>query len=1021
MFISRKAVSPLFKFFRGLILTSISLVIGIALSAQVDTLFWFAAPDFSGGHGEEPIYLRFTTLDQAAEVTVSQPANPAFVPVQILIPSNSSQTLDMSPLKSAVECTPPDQVLNKGLLIRSTALLNVYYENASFYNPEIFTLKGRNALGREFIIPMQDVFPNGNYNPVPYASFNIVATEDATTVEITPRHNIVGHNAGSTFTVVLNKGEVYVARAAVVTAGQHLSGSVVKADKPVAITISDDSMAAFSIYGGCADLGGDQITSISNLGQLYVTIPGTLNPPNDAVFIVGVTDGTQVSVNGNILGTVDQGTSLRAFSNGAPMMVRTSQPAYVLHMSGFGCEVGLDQMPLLDPCNGSRLLSINRSSDQPLFINILAYQDLKEHFLFNGRSDVITPGVFLEVPGTNGDWWYANIQVPLATLGVGGAGLIENREGPFQLSLIHGGPGTGTMYGYFSDYGKLEILPELETTCAGGTSITLDTTYRSYRWSTGDTTDRIFVSQSGWYSVTVTNMFGCVASDSVFMNVLPEARNIIDLELCPGDSIQIAGEWFDELRPSGEIFLEGGSAMGCDSIVDVQLHYFPAANSRYEGDLCPGESIRIGTEVFDENRRSGHVLLPGASVNGCDSIVDVELRFYLPAEVTINELLCPGEGITIGSEWFDENRPSGTVILPGASRNGCDSTITVDLAFRPVAEGYLSASLCPGEQLIVGTETFDEQRSSGTVILSGASFHGCDSIVQVSLQYYPPAIGTLYPEICPQDTLVIEGVAFHEGNRVDTLYLPGSSLNGCDSVIVVALEVYPLADLHITDTLCPGERLQAGGEWFSETRPEGLVKLKGGSHYGCDSTIKVSLFYPENELSLDPEHVVNYGSSIQLRPWFARPFEWWSWFPPEGLDCTDCPYPWVFLTESGQYVVKATDPFGCVYTAATRIIVRKERKIFIPNAITPNDDGNNDGFTAFGNYFAERIEVLEIFDRWGDLVIRIEDIPLNEPWRGWDGMHHGKPVVPAVFAYRIRVRYLDQTHEVFYGDVTVLR
>lgn len=959
------------RLIRHLLLSAVLLIscqwFPLQVYAQVDTLFWFAVPDFSDGHGAEPLYLRFTTLSELATVEVDQPANPAFAPIIFTIPANTSYTLDMTPFKDEVENIQPDVILDRGLRIRSTAYLNAYYENASFLNPEIFTLKGQNALGKEFVIPMQDVFPNGNYNPTPYASFEIVATEDNTRVTITPSHNIVGHNGGSTFTIVLNKGQTYVARARVTTAGRHLDGSLIIADKPIAVTIKDDSMASSSIYGGCADLGGDQITPIDLLGTRYITVPGNLRGPNDGVFVEGVYDNTEVSVNGNLLGTIDRGELVREFSNGAPMIIETSKPAYVLHMSGFGCEVGLDQMPLLDPCNGSKLLSINRSSDQSLFINILVYRGLTDDFTFNGRTDIIEDTDFQLVAGTNGDWYWAKIEIPLSVLGVGQAALIENKEGPFQLSVIHGGPGSGTMYGYFSDYGKLEVLPELETSCAGGTQLSLDTSYQTYSWSTGDTSSILFVDTTGYYSVTVTNEFGCVAVDTIFIDVLPEARNDIRMLLCPDENLVIEGE------------------------------------------------------IFDVNNVSGEIILPGASSAGCDSIIDVKLEFFEEPREELFFTLCDGDSVVVAGERFDKSRPEGIVRLPGASANGCDSILDVRLTYYPLPQLYVSTYLCQGDTAWFGGKAYTENVKSDTIQLSGASSAGCDSFIYVTVVKNPINMSVVELGICEGDTAYFQNTAFHLGREKDTLLATELDLNGCDSFIDVRLKIYPEAWAIITDTLCPGETFSAGGVVFTKNNPSGFVTLEGRSQYGCDSTISVDLYFPENELTLPSIYEVAYGEKVQLQPTYQNIFDQWMWSPPDLLSCDDCESPWYEGYRGQQYLLRAIDPYGCPYEAVTQVIVKNEKKVFIPNAFTPNGDGVNDGFTAFVNYFVEEIEFIEIYDRWGNFIIRIENIPPNLDYWGWDGTHAGEDVNPGVFAYRIGVRYLDQTRETFYGDVTVLR
>jgi hypothetical protein len=194
------------------------LFLNSSLFAQLDTLFWFAAPEVSiNNNFDRPILLRISTLNQASNVIIDQPANPTFVPISISIPATNTQTVDLTPWIDQIEIKPPNQVLNYGLRIRSSSPVTIYYEVASFTcncNPEIFALKGQNALGNDFYIPSQNFLNNGaSYTPIPYNSFDIVATQDNTVISITPSQNIVGHVANVPFTINLNKGQTYSATA----------------------------------------------------------------------------------------------------------------------------------------------------------------------------------------------------------------------------------------------------------------------------------------------------------------------------------------------------------------------------------------------------------------------------------------------------------------------------------------------------------------------------------------------------------------------------------------------------------------------------------------------------------------------------------------------------------------------------------------------------------------------------------------------------------------------------------------
>ncbi|MGB2190416.1 MAG: hypothetical protein ACPH0C_05205, partial [Flavobacteriales bacterium] len=67
------------------------------VQAQVDTEFWFVAPEVWANHGDSPTLLRFATFDQAAIVTVEQPANGTFPTQTISVPANSVSSLNLAP------------------------------------------------------------------------------------------------------------------------------------------------------------------------------------------------------------------------------------------------------------------------------------------------------------------------------------------------------------------------------------------------------------------------------------------------------------------------------------------------------------------------------------------------------------------------------------------------------------------------------------------------------------------------------------------------------------------------------------------------------------------------------------------------------------------------------------------------------------------------------------------------------------------------------------------------------------
>ena len=491
------------------------------LYGQTNTDFWFAAPEVTSGHGDSPIYLRLNSFGQAADVTVSEPSNQLnFQDISVHIAANSTSTIILTPFKEQIESKPPNTILNYGLHIHSTVPITAYYEEASNRNPEIFTFKGNSALGTSFVIPSQDVMFNAPAPviiPPAYNSFDIIATEDGTVVTITPRMPVVGHPAGIPFQVILNKGQVYSAQATGQSGSDHLMGSVVTSDKPVCITVKDDS----DQYPGelCQDLTGDQIVPVDVTGREYIVVRGYTNSSmNDWAFVTATADGTIVKVNGSPVSTLNTGETYKypLLLNTLASYIETSQPSYVWHLTGYWCEAGTALLPPMN-CTGSTQVAFNRTSAYSFELIILTKAGAEGSFLLDGSSTLVTAGMFSSVSG-NPAYVYARIDYPVSSLPVG-AHMLTNSLDVFHLGVIHtyNIEQSGCSYGYFSDFNSLNLGPD-QTVCAG-TSVTFDAgpNRLSYNWTFNGSplvsgVQTITVSDPGLYSVTVIQ-HGCTLSD----------------------------------------------------------------------------------------------------------------------------------------------------------------------------------------------------------------------------------------------------------------------------------------------------------------------------------------------------------------------------------------------------------------------------------------------------------------------------------------------------------------------------
>jgi gliding motility-associated-like protein len=129
---------------------------------------------------------------------------------------------------------------------------------------------------------------------------------------------------------------------------------------------------------------------------------------------------------------------------------------------------------------------------------------------------------------------------------------------------------------------------------------------------------------------------------------------------------------------------------------------------------------------------------------------------------------------------------------------------------------------------------------------------------------------------------------------------------------------------------------------------------------------------------------------------------------------------------AGDYALLATDALGCADTALLRL-PRRLCPIYLPNAFSPNDDGVNDYFAPQSvDGLEARIRQFLIFDRWGGLVYRAEDIAFGDAAARWDGRRKGAgalpaPLDPGVFAYVLELVYPDGEVQRLAGEVLMVR
>ncbi|MFM2048669.1 MAG: hypothetical protein RI955_1217, partial [Bacteroidota bacterium] len=108
---------------------------------------------------------------------------------------------------------------------------------------------------------------------------------------------------------------------------------------------------------------------------------------------------------------------------------------------------------------------------------------------------------------------------------------------------------------------------------------------------------------------------------------------------------------------------------------------------------------------------------------------------------------------------------------------------------------------------------------------------------------------------------------------------------------------------------------------------------------------------------------------------------------------------------------------GCNDSITECIKVVKENNIALPNAFTPNNDGNDDLFQPLINGDVI-VKEFKIYNRWGQLVF-------NNPTQGWNGEYNGVPQPVSTFCYLLvadkKNIYGNYENIQLKGNVTLMR
>jgi gliding motility-associated-like protein len=130
--------------------------------------------------------------------------------------------------------------------------------------------------------------------------------------------------------------------------------------------------------------------------------------------------------------------------------------------------------------------------------------------------------------------------------------------------------------------------------------------------------------------------------------------------------------------------------------------------------------------------------------------------------------------------------------------------------------------------------------------------------------------------------------------------------------------------------------------------------------------------------------------------------------------------PTLVVNKAGSFVADIKNKCGMFRDSFNVQFQKCGVSIFVPTTFSPNGDGVNDTFFSYFNAkFVVKTYELTVFNRWGDLIFKANDV--NTPW---DGTLNGATLPTDIFVWQLKINgsaYDKPFNEVLSGEVNLVK
>lgn len=193
---------------------------------------------------------------------------------------------------------------------------------------------------------------------------------------------------------------------------------------------------------------------------------------------------------------------------------------------------------------------------------------------------------------------------------------------------------------------------------------------------------------------------------------------------------------------------------------------------------------------------------------------------------------------------------------------------------------------------------------------------------------------------------------------------------------------------------------------------------------GCSDTI-VSTAYitvhsqPEAAYTATPQPTTILSPEVHFIDQSTGLVDQWFWnFGAMGTSTQQNPT--LTYADTGVFNIQllVTNIHGCVDSVPGVVVIQDVALFYAPNSFTPNGNGNNDVFRAYGNGIDKSTFEMTIFNRWGERIFRTRDYEMG--WNGAKG-NIGEVVEQGVYIYKVTYKDFTGFPREYIGHVTLVK